>query len=667
MKNNMMYGGDYYPEQWLENPDILEKDIEYLLKAKMNIVSIGVFAWSVLESVENEYHFDWLEDVINRLYKNGISVILATPSGARPKWIADKYPEVLRVREDRTKNLFGARHNHCYTSPKYRTKVRDINTKLAERFANNPAVILWHISNEYGGECHCELCQDAFRNWLKEKYVTIEELNKKWWSLFWSHKYDNFEQVESPSSIGEDSVHGLNLDWKRFVTYQVADFLKSEIGALREGGATQPTTTNLMYDFKDYNYNKISEIIDIISWDTYPLWYKTDNIDIAYDNGMQHDFMRSLKNKPFLLMESCPTSTNWQGVSKLKKPGLLLASSLQTIAHGSNSVQYFQIRQSRGSSEKFHGAVISHYGGTDTRVFREVAEVGESLEYLSEIYDANVNAEIAIIYDVENRWAMEDAQGPRNDGLFYHESSLKSYKALKKYGLDIDIITMDVELSKYKVVIAPMLYMYRENIQSKMREFVKNGGILITTYWSGIVDETDLCFLGGTPGELMDVLGLRSEEIDGLYDWESNSAIPEMDNILDLRDEYICKNLCELVNIDTAEVIMTYGSDFYKGKPVLTCNKYEEGLAYYIGADMEQRFYDDFYIKMLNRAGVKRIMDNVPENIILNSRETDEYKYIFAQNYGKDTINMEIPDGYEKIYGDNKINVLGTLVLKTKL
>ncbi|MFV0499763.1 MAG: beta-galactosidase, partial [Bacilli bacterium] len=233
----IIYGGDYYPEQWLDSPEILEKDIEFLKKAKMNVVSIGVFSWSVLEPKEGVFEFDWLEKIINKLYENGISSMLATPSGARPKWLSDKYPEVLRVNNDRSKNLFGARHNHCYTSPKYREKVNTINSKLAERFSKNPAVFIWHISNEYGGECHCDKCQGAFRKWLKEKYGTIENLNSKYWSLFWSHKYDDFDQIESPSTLGEMAVHALNLDWKRFVTYQTADFLKYEINSLKQSGA----------------------------------------------------------------------------------------------------------------------------------------------------------------------------------------------------------------------------------------------------------------------------------------------------------------------------------------------------------------------------------------------------------------------------------------------
>ena len=214
--NHLCYGGDYNPDQWLEYPEILEEDIRLMKKAHVNTVSLGIFAWAKLEPEEGVYDFDWMEEIINRLYENGIYVFLATPSGARPHWLADRYPEVLRVNEMRQKNIFGQRHNHCYTSPIYRQKVRQINMKLAERFGDHPGVLMWHISNEYGGKCHCPLCQSAFRGWLKKKYNNdIKEVNRKWNTAFWSHDYQNFDQIESPTPLGETSIHGLVLDWKQ--------------------------------------------------------------------------------------------------------------------------------------------------------------------------------------------------------------------------------------------------------------------------------------------------------------------------------------------------------------------------------------------------------------------------------------------------------------------
>lgn len=632
------YGGDYYPEQWLNHPDILKQDMDYMKKAGINTVTMGMFAWSFLEPEEGRYDLGWLKERVDELYHNGIYTIMGTPSGARPKWLSDKYPEVLRVDDTGRRQLFSGRHNHCFTSPVYREKVKKINKKLAEEFASHPGVVMWHISNEYGGECHCSLCQKAFRLWLKKKYDSIEDLNRRWCTAFWSHIYQSFDQIESPSSIGETMVHGLNLDWKRFVTDQTADFASWEVEALREEGAEQPTVVNLMYDYKGLNYHKLSCAVDVVSWDSYPLWHKEREILTARDNGLQHDFMRSLKMKPFLLMESSPSATNWQGVSKLKKPGLLKLAGLQAVAHGSDSVLYFQIRQSRGSSEKFHGAVIDHYGGDDTRVFQEVKAVGRELELLREIAGTGVRSKAAVIYDVENRWALEDAQGPRNKGLFYHEACTKIYSAIRKTGINVDVITMDENLEKYDLVVAPMLYLFQKGMEQKIMRYVEDGGCFLTTYWSGIVDASDRCFLGGVPYGLKEVLGLRSQEVDALYDGEVNHMVPVKEG----GKRYECRCLCDLVELNGAEALMVYENDFYQGYPVFTKNSWGKGTAYYVCADADQEFYNDIFQKLTIEAGIKPILNGtIPDELEITSRESDGFEFVFVQNFSSNEVKLE--------------------------
>lgn len=667
----LLHGGDYNPEQWLSHPEILEQDIAYFKKAHINEVSMGIFSWAMLEPKEGEFHFEWMEEIIEKLYQNGISVILATPSGARPKWLADQYPEVLRVDESRHRNLYGLRHNHCYTSPVYREKIRLINMELAKRFGNHPAVVAWHISNEYGGECHCELCQKEFRNWLKEKYVTIENLNRAWATTFWSHIYNDFSQVESPSSRGESALHGLNLDWKRFVTDRTVDFAKHEIQAIRDAGSLKPTTVNLMYDYQGLNYHKFADVVDIISWDNYPQWHKKQEYLTAMDDGMQHDIMRSIQRKPFLLMESCPAATNWQPVSKLKKPGMLHAASLQAVAHGSDSVLYFQLRQSQGSSEKFHGAVIDHYGGDDTRVFKEVTNLGSDLERLAEITGTETKAKVAVVFDWENRWALEDAQGPRNEGLFYKETVEKSYYAFRKQGLDVDVIDMEQDFSEYQILAAPMLYMFRSDFSERVRQFVADGGQFILTYWSGIVDETDLCYLGGTPHGLLDVLGLRSTEIDALYEGEYNQAIPIANNEMGLEKIWKCSTLCDLVKVSTADVMATYGMDFYQGMPAFTKNSYGKGNAYYICADFDQGFYDEIYAKIAETVNIECPIENIPEGIEVTTRYGTEYQYLFVQNFNRHAVKIALPVEEMEVllgnYHNGSIQSLETVILKGKI
>ena len=656
----MLHGGDYNPEQWLDRPDILKKDIEYFKKAHINTVSVGIFSWAVLEPEEGKYNLGWLEEIIDNLYKEGISTILATPSGARPKWMADKYPEVLRMDPDRTRRFFGGRHNHCYTSPVYRQKIHDMDKLLSQRLGSHPGVILWHISNEFGGECYCPLCQQKFREWLKEKYGTIEKLNSSWCTTFWSHIYNSFDQIEAPSPKGENELHALKLDWNRFVTDRTIDFIKGEVAAIREGGSELPVTANLMYDYNGLDYKKFRDVLDVVSWDNYPSWHKKEEFFTAIDAGMQHDLMRSIKNQPFLLMESCPSATNWKPINKLKKPGMMLASSLQAVAHGSD---LSLIHISEPTS-----AVIDHYGGEDTRVFKEVTEVGEALEALKEVCSSQMKSPAAVLYDRENNWAIQDAQGPRNENMFYTEAVQKQYRALREQGLNVDVISMEHELSGYKIVAAPMAYMFKDGYEEKLRAYAENGGTLVITYWTGLVDGTDKCFLGGTPYGLMEAAGLRTTEIDALYDWEENHGISEPGNHLEISGIYTCKNLCELVKVSDAEVLMRYGDDFYAGTPVVTHKSYGKGHVYYVGADMEQAFYSDFYGKAAKEAGIQAPLGFVPAEVSVTLRENQENEYLFIQNYARETKAVPVPAEYEVIYGaaDEIMQPLATRVLKKK-
>ena len=347
---HIIHGADYNPDQWQDRPDILNEDMRLMKLANCNEMSVGIFAWSALEPEEGKFDFSFLDKAMDGIYAAGGRVILATPSGARPAWLAQKYPEVLRVRPDGIRNEFGVRENHCYTSPIYREKVRIINEKLAERYTGHPALIAWHISNEYCGECHCPLCRAAFREWLKAKYGTLERLNREWWSAFWSHTFTDWEQIVPPGPLGDKGLHGLNIDWRRFVTDQTVDFMNAEINAVRKYTPDIPVTSNLMGFFDELDYRRFAKSLDFISWDAYPQWRGNDKNDIpaAIGAAMAHDLMRSLRKRPFFLMESTPSLVNWHEYNKLKRPGMNELSSLQAVAHGADSVHYFQWTKSRG-------------------------------------------------------------------------------------------------------------------------------------------------------------------------------------------------------------------------------------------------------------------------------------------------------------------------------
>jgi len=660
----MLHGADYNPDQWLDNPDILKNDVLLMKKAGINCVSLAIFAWSTIEAQEGVYKLEWLQERIQTLYENGIYTVLATPSGARPVWMAKKYPEVLRVAADRKRNLMGGRHNHCYTSPVYREKVWAINKRIAESFANHPGVILWHLSNEYNGECYCDLCMDKFRIWLKNKYKTLDVLNKAWWTSFWSHTYTNWEQIEAPAPNGENEVHGLVLDWKRFVTHQTVDFCAWEKESVKEGGSTLPVTTNFMAFYQGLDYSAFKDVMDIISWDNYPAWHcnipkdvNNNDVELAAIIGCAHDMMRCMhKDKaPFLLMESTPSVVNWRPVAKLLRPGMLMLSGMQAIAHGSNSVQYFQWRKSRGSCEQFHGAIVDHSGNDNDRVFRDVAKVGDRLKRLDELCESRVRPQVAFINDQENRWAIAEALGPRNSGMHYQETLYNHYTPFWKSGIMTDVINMDCNLDGYKIVVAPMLYLHKNGYAEKLRVYVEQGGILIGTYHSGIVDENNLCFLGAVPYNLTDVFGLRREEIDGLQDGETNSMNWK-------GKTYTLFELCERVIPSTAEVLSVYNEDFYAGEATVTKNSFGEGIAYYIAARIEVDFLIDFYDEIISRAKVKPSVDAVlPYGVTAGQRHGNDKDFIFIQNYNNTKANVTLHENLTDFESGETVSDILTL------
>ena len=647
-EKRLLHGGDYNPDQWLDYPDILKDDLRLMKLANVNTMTVGIFAWSALEPTEGNYNFEWLDKIIDDVYNQGGRVILATPSGARPAWLSEKYPEVLRTNDRREKMLHGGRHNHCFSSPIYREKTQKMNYKLAERYGNHPALIMWHVSNEYSGDCHCELCQENFRDWLKNKYKTIENVNKAWWGPFWSHTYTDWSQIESPSSIGENAVHGLNLDWKRFVTDQTIDFYENEAKPLRELTPNVPITTNFMADtddlipFQSLNYDKFSKHVDILSWDCYPAWHNDweTTKDLATKVGFINDLYRSLKQQPFLIMECTPSGVNWHNVNKAKRPGMHTLASMQLLAHGSDSVLYFQWRKSRGSSEKFHGAVIDHDNSEENRVFKEVSQVGEILDKIKEIKGSMKQSKVAIIYDWENDWALKDAQGFGKESRRYPQTLQSHYKYFWDKNISVDVVTPQQDLSKYSLVVAPMMYMMTEETMDRFRDYVKNGGVLVGSYLSGLVNETDLTYLGGWPKTLQEIYGIDVKEIDTLYPKDRNSI--KFGN-----ESFEVVDYCTIIEAKEAEVLAKYEEDFYKNTPAITKNNLEKGKAYFIGARTNQEFLSKFYDEIVKDLHINEVEDFISEGgISIQIRENKDAKYYFVMNFTEEEKNIGIKGSY---------------------
>ena len=645
----ILYGGDYNPNQWPK--EIWDQDMVYFRDAHINSATINVFSWAKIQPAEDTYYFDELDEIVEMLSKENYDIVLATSTGAMPAWLYKKYPEVARTDYFGRHHKFGQRHNHCPNSLVFQKYAKALVEKLAERYAHNPHVTCWHISNEYSGECYCENCEKAFRVWLKNKYGTIEAVNKAWNMEFWGHTVYDWDEIVLPNALGDGMENGtdtafagLSVDYRRFMSDSMLENYKMERDVVRRYNPDTIITTNLMGTYKFLDYFKWAKEMDIVSWDNYPSY----NTPWSF-TAMSHDLMRGLKDAPFMLLEQTPSQQNWQPYNSLKKPGQMRAQSIQTMAHGADTVQFFQLRRSVGGCEKFHGAVIGHVGHNNTRVFREVKQLGEELERLGTSTLGSVNqAEVGIIFDWDNYWALDYTSGPTED-LKYVDQIHHYYKFFYDNNIGVNMIPVDADFSKYKIVVAPVLYMVKEGMKEALTKFVENGGILITTFMSGLVDQSDNVHLGGYPGPLRELAGVWVEEIDALA--------PEQTNTITFTDgtRMTCNLLCDLMHLEGAQLLASYDENFYAGMPAITKNTFGKGCTYYIGTNMGQEGIDKVLKMATQQAGVHPVVKE-PTALEVVCRKTADSTHYYIFNF-KET-EIVIPDqfvGYTDLLTGKKV------------
>ena len=629
------YGGDYNPEQWPE--ETWEEDMRLFALAHIDIVTLNVFSWASLQSDDDVYHFEKLDRIMELVKKHGLQVCLATSTGAHPAWMARKHPDILRVEHNGMKRKFGGRHNSCPNSPTYQKYAAALAGKLAERYKGCDNIVAWHISNEYGGECYCETCEKKFREWLREKYKTIEEVNRVWDTAFWGHTFYDFDDIVLPNLLsehmegGRTCFQGISLDYRRFNSESILNAYRLEYDAIHAVTPDIPITTNLMGTYLPLDYQMWGKYMDFISWDNYPA-----NDTPISSVALRHDLMRGLKQgKPFALMEQTPSVQNWQPFNMLKRPGVMRLWSYQAVAHGADTVMFFQMKRSIGACEKYHGAVIDHAGHENTRVFREVAELGSELDRLGDqTLGARSDAKAAIVFDWDNWWAISYSSGP-SIYLDYCKEVEHYYKALFDLHIPVDMISVEDDLSKYDLVIAPILYMVKTGYDEKLRAYVKNGGRFLTTFFSGYVDEHDLVTIGGYPGKLRDILGIWVEEED---------ALPEdMHNGFHYRGKtYPASMLCDLLHTEGAEALAFYEKDFYAGMPVLTKNAFGKGFGYYVASQSSDEFYRNYLGEICKEAGIAPVMETA-DGIEVTRRINQNGVFVFLLNHREEAYVAALP------------------------
>lgn len=636
-QRHILHGGDYNPDQWLHAPQVIDEDFRLMPIAGCNTFTLGVFAWCSLEPEEGRYEFAWLDAMMDRMANAGHGVILATPSGAWPGWLAHRYPEVRRVRRDGVRDPHDSRHNHCWTSPVYREKTLAMNKRLAERYGKHPALRMWHVSNEFSGECLCPGCIDAFRGWLQNRYGTLEAINLAWWSTFWSRKFSDWSEIHP--LIG--NLDGCWLDWRRFVNFQMRDFYLWEAAPLRAASPNIPVTTNFMGLSKDHDYAAFADLVDVVTDDHYPMFDPLKDVPIerqAAQWAMKNDLFRCFKkNRAWMLMEATPGWPQGSGPMRFKRPGAHQTEMLQAIGQGADGTCYFQWRKGRGGFEKLHGAVVDHTGGEATRVFRDVAALGALYEALAPVVGTRcAPASVALIFDSEVRWAFEMSTGTPSANDAYLRVALDHYQPFLEQGVAVDVIASDRDFDGYALLIAPQLWMLKPGVAERLRRFVENGGTVVATQCMATCDESNLCFTEGRPGAgLMEVFGVWEEEFEHLLPGETRLIKPTtVGRSWLLGDDWSAAGAASRVQTRGAEVLATYADSFYAGEPALTVNRFGSGHAFYQAARMSLEFQKTFYRSLSDRLGIVPVLPGErPAGVSIHRRDGAESSYYFICNF----------------------------------
>ncbi|MCL3859486.1 beta-galactosidase [Actinotalea sp. K2] len=607
------YGGDYNPEQWPVQTQL--EDVELMQQAGVNIVSVGIFSWAMLEPREGEYDFDWLDAVLDRLHAAGIRVALATATASPPPWLTRYHPEILPELADGTVLGQGGRQAYSVSSPVFRDYALRMTRTMAERYADHPALALWHVDNELGCHVPHDFSQDAavaFRRWLEARYGTVEALNAAWGTAFWSQRYDTFDEVLPPRTAPTYANPTQQLDFARYSSDELLTHYRALRDVLREVTPQVPTTTNLMASTgtKWMDYFSWADDLDVVANDHYTRAHDpAAHIELAFSA----DLTRGIAGgDPWILMEHSTSAVNWQPRNRTKAPGEMLRHSLSHVARGADSVMFFQWRQSAAGAEKFHSAMLPH-AGTDTDVWRNTLTLGQALKALAPVRGSRVQADVAILFDYPAWWGTELDSHPSQD-VTYVDQVTAWYRQLWHRGVTADIVSPREDLSSYRLVIVPTLYLVTDDGAARVAAAAAAGATVLVTYFSGIVDEHDRVRLGGYPGAFRELLGVRTEEFYALQAGER----------LTLDDGATADLWSEKTHLVGAEAMSTYTDGLLAGWPAVTRHAVGTGHAWYVGTRLDEVGASRLADTLLLESGVQPVVDAVPEGVEVVRRRGGE-------------------------------------------
>lgn len=630
--DGLAYGGDYNPEQWPR--ETWDEDVRLMREAGVNLVSVGIFSWAMLEPKEGLYDFAWMDELLDLLHANGIAVDLGTPSVSPPAWFFAAYPDARVTDKNGTVMGFGSRGMASHASPEYREAIARMAGELAKRYGAHPAVVLWHVHNEYGvpvAEDFGPRAVASWRRWLQGRYQTLEGLNEAWGTAFWGQRYGDWEHVVAPAATPTIANPAMKLDWARFTDDQLRECFRIERDAIR-AHASQPVTTNFMAH-QSWNTDlwKWAQEVDVVADDHY-LWAPDPDAHVTL--SLAADLTRSVAGgKPWMLMEHSTSGVNWQGHNVAKRPGEMRRNSLSHFARGADAIMFFQWRASRSGAEKFHSAMLPH-AGTSSRVWREVVQLGAHLKDLAPAKGATVQADVAVLYDWESLWA-QDLEWRPSDDVQFRERMRVFYERLWRDNVTVDFAHPTHDLSAYKLVVAPASYLLTEEAAANLTRYVEGGGTLLVNFFSGIVDENDAVHVGGFAAPLKDALGLTVEEFLPMRAGETAAVRWTRDGAdVELPADVWQEDLA----LAGAQVVAEYVSGPGKGKAAITRHRAGEGIGWYVSTRLDVDALATVFDAVYADAGI--VTDGLPEALEVVTRRSADQDFIVVLNHGDDAARL---------------------------
>jgi len=650
------FGVDYYPEHWPE--DRWAEDARLMSEAGVNIVRLAEFAWSFLEPHPGYFDFKWLDRAIEILHQHGIQVILGTPTASAPPWVMAMFPDSYKVNEDGIRRTYGNRCEFCPTHAGYRERGRLVTRAMGLHYSDHPAVIGWQIDNELNGHCYCSQCQASFQTWLRSRYDSLEALNSAWGTAFWSHVYTEWSQVPLPAETGGVPNPGLDLDYRRFMSDTFITFQQEQVDILRQVCPAHFITHNFMsFSFDQIDYFKLAKPLDFVAWDNYPRtgWRLDQEADHAFV-ALGHDSVRGFKNQPFWLMEEQSGSGGWQTVGVNPRPGEMRLWTYQAIAHGADAMIYFRWRTARYGTEQYWHGVLYHHGQPGRR-YDELKLIGSELKRAGERFlGAEHRSRVAMILSYDTRWAF---LGQPNHLDFRYTALFASYyKALHRRNVSVDIVPPDADLSHYQMVIAPALYILPKQIADSLRNFVQNGGMLVTTARAGVKDDANAVVDAYLPGLLSDVCGVEVDE----YDVRSADLSVPLELTLPGCDVKIAqaKLWFDVLRPTTAHPVATYRDEYFSDRPAITLNQFGQGQSVYVGTLGDDNLHDTILGWALESMDIQPILAT-PDGVEAAERWQGERRLLFLLNHTKNTQEVMLDRSGVDIFSGTEIKDKVTL------